>query len=527
MEKTNGHGVDVVLNSLVGDLLHTSWMCCAPFGRFIEIGKKDLSDAGRLEMSQFLKNMTFSAFDLSSLYYSPSPADHRTWSRLMQNVLGLFRDRHIVRIEPLEVFNLGDVVKAFRIFSSSNRMGRIAIRFEDSGTKLRVQPHKYNSRFSANKYYIMIGCLGGLGRSISKWMVSRGARNFIFLGRSGLDKAPAKALVEDLESEGASCQVVRGDVVNMADVQATVDCAKGPLGGVVQAAMGLHEALFTTMSNRSWHTGIDSKVIGTWNLHQAVENHAHGSEIEFFLLTSSISGSVGTATESNYCAGNHFLDLFARYRRSLGRPATAIGLGMISEVGYLHENPEIEALLLRKGIQAINEDELLQIIDISLSNNTILPHAYDNQADAHILTGLEPFGLKELRKKGFEGTNPTLDDPRASILAQALDSNSDLFFKNDDGLPAAIAEAVEFGASLEAATLAIISKRFSNLVLLPLDKVDAKRPLAQYGMDSMIAAEFRTWFFQFFKVDIPFLELLSKSTTLDNLNETVVKGIKG
>ena len=526
MERTKWRGVDVVLNSLVGDLLHAGWLCCAPFGRFIEIGKKDLTDSGRLEMSQFLKNVTFSAFDLSNLYYSHSPAANQTWSRLMKDTLTLFRKRQITKIEPLEVFDISDLTKAFRLFSSGNRMGRIAINLENPASKLRVQPYRYTSKFNPHKYYIMVGCLGGLGRSISKWMVRRGARKFIFLGRSGLDKAPARALVQDLEIEGASCQVVCGDVVNMKDVQATIDCAEGPLGGVVQAAMGLDETLFTTMSTRSWHTGIDPKVVGTWNLHRAVENYKHNSELEFFLMTSSVSGSVGTATESNYCAANHFLDLFARYRRSLGLPATSIGLGMISEVGYLHENPEIEALLLRKGIQAINEEELLRIIDISLSDNKLFPHAYDYKAEAHILTGLEPFGLKELRNKGFEGNSSTLNDPRASILAQALDGGSHFSIKNEDGIPIDICKAVEGGSSLKVATLDFISKRFSNLVLLPMSKVDIKKPLAQYGMDSMIAAEFRTWFFHAFKVDIPFLELLSKSVTISSLSETVLKNVK-
>lgn len=102
------------------------------------------------------------------------------------------------------------------------------------------------------------------------------------------------------------------------------------------------------MSCEQWHTGIGPKLIGTWNLHHAIQGR--DQELEFFLMMSSIPGRVGTATKSNYCAANYFLDMFARYRRNLGLPATSLGLGMIFEVGYLHENPEIEAILLRKGI---------------------------------------------------------------------------------------------------------------------------------------------------------------------------------
>ena len=52
--------------------------------------------------------------------------------------------------------------------------------------------------------------------------------------------------------------------------------------------------------------------------------------------------------------------------------------------------------------------------------------------------------------------------------------------------------------------------------------MNVSKPLSQYGMDSMITAEFRTWFFQSFHVDIPFLTLSCKIITLLSLSEAVV-----
>ena len=69
MAATNGKGVDVVVNSLTGDLLHASWRCCANFGRFVEVGKRDIVDAGKLDMDVFFRNVTFTAFDLTELFY--------------------------------------------------------------------------------------------------------------------------------------------------------------------------------------------------------------------------------------------------------------------------------------------------------------------------------------------------------------------------------------------------------------------------------------------------------------------------
>ena len=72
MNKTNGEGVDLVLNSLSGELLHLTWKCVAPFGRLVEIGKRDLIGRGKLDMNVFLANRTYSCVDIDSFREKPS-----------------------------------------------------------------------------------------------------------------------------------------------------------------------------------------------------------------------------------------------------------------------------------------------------------------------------------------------------------------------------------------------------------------------------------------------------------------------
>ncbi|KAL4784750.1 polyketide synthase [Aspergillus varians] len=527
---TGGTGVDVVLNSLTGDQLHASWKCCASFGRFVEIGKMDLTTAGRLQMDQFLRNTTFTAVDLSQLYYTKVSDLHAMWKQLVAEVMTLYREGKIAPAEPLKVFDISETTQAFRYFASRTRMGKVVINLENEDSSIPMQPLKHVSRFSPEKSYIMVGCFGGLGRTLARWMAARGARKFAFLGRSGLDRSTARELVEDLEGVGAECRVVRGDTCQAADVESVVAAAAamGPIGGVVQAAMGLNEALFSVMSNEFWHTGIDPKVQGTWHLHDSIQRHSKNNSLnalDFFLLTSSVSGSVGTATEGNYCAANHFLDRFARHLRSKGCPAVALGLGMISEVGYLHDNPEIESLLLRRGIQTIDADELIQLIDLALSSSSEMgiSHPYDGLAAAHLLTGLEASGLKELRRKGFEGSHPALEDPRAKMLIHSVnggaDESQDQSGADAGGLPPGVVSLMQSGQSLEEAVLGHIRRRFGNLVLLKYDDVDTRKPLSQYGMDSMIGAEFRTWFYQSLAVDVPLVLLLGTACTLKSLRD--------
>lgn len=372
-------------------------------------------------------------------------------------------------------------------------------------------------------------------------MVACGARNLVFLGRSGCDKQSARDHVSLLKKAKVNVTVVRGDVVEPSRVAAAMSACRStgkPVGGVVQAAMGLHEALFSRITSDAWHTAIQPKWAGTWNLHKALEGH--DQDLDFFLLTSSVSGSVGTATESNYCAANGFLDAFARWRRAQGKPAVSVGLGMISEVGYLHENPEIEALLLRRGIQPLNEAEFLQVIDLALSGAQDPANAsHGDLSSAHLLTGLEPFGVYSLMEQGFDVSHGTMQDPRSSVLSAALAATHDLGRQEQrgttetghlatsawlKGLPMHTAGSLISEAdapSLQDAILRLTRKRLSNLILTPPDQIDHDRPLAKFGVDSMIASEFRTWFWTTFKVDVPFLDLLSHEKTLNTLAEFV------
>lgn len=67
MRKTGGRGVDIVLNSLSGELLHASWKCVAKFGKMIEIGKRDFIGFGKLNMDLFEANRSFCGVDLAQV----------------------------------------------------------------------------------------------------------------------------------------------------------------------------------------------------------------------------------------------------------------------------------------------------------------------------------------------------------------------------------------------------------------------------------------------------------------------------
>ena len=408
----------------------------------------------------------------------------------------------------------------------------------------KVAPAEYSTLFDQEKIYLLVGCLGGLGRGLTQWMLSRGARHFVFLGRSGSDKPAARDLIQKIQRNGARAIVVKGDVSKASDVIKFVESGLSlgkRIGGVVQASMGLQESLFSNMTSEAWQTAILPKFKGTWNLHSAVES----LDLDFFLIFSSVSGSVGTATESNYCAANAFLDSFTRWRQANGKPASSIGLGNIAEVGYLHENPEIEALLNRRGIKPLTEKEFLHIVDFALGGAScqLVQSQHDPHISSLILTGLESVRVQELMEQGFEVTHNAIDDPRASVLSIGFESHklpkeshkseavegaepSVEWLKDVPDDMKQTFKSVADAPSLSSAILHLIQKRFSNLMLIPVERIDADKTLARYGVDSMIASEFRSWFWGSFRIDVPFLDLLGSGKSLKALAWFIADEIK-
>ncbi len=291
------------------------------------------------------------------------------------------------------------------------------------------------------------------------------------------------------------------------------------------------------MENATWHAGLSQKIQGTWNLHHALEGRDR--QLDFFLMLSSITGSVGTATESNYCAANSFLDAFGSYRRSLGLPAVALGLGMISEVGFLHENPETEAVLLRKGVHPFTEAELLQIIDLSITEFPSEPTAAidngfggEHEIEGHILTGLELHGFQKIRDQGFVRGTKVLEDPRCTYIAGAFAESGDSAdadqTSSSSSLPHAIRVALVENANsseplpvLNDAVQVTIVKQISSLLLVSTDTLQKDTFLADFGMESMLAAELRSDIYRTFNTDVPFALLLDKRTQIQTVTQTI------
>lgn len=133
---TNGYGVDVVLNSLVGEGLLASWECVAPHGRFIEIGKADINANSSLPMAFFAKNVSFSGVDLRYVALH----NKELGRALLLKVMELAGEGAIYCPKPLHVYGLDNLQDGFRYLQSGKNMGRIVVKV-DSQVTIEVSQH--------------------------------------------------------------------------------------------------------------------------------------------------------------------------------------------------------------------------------------------------------------------------------------------------------------------------------------------------------------------------------------------------
>lgn len=232
---TDGHGVDVVLQSLTGPLLQASFDILAPFGHLIEVGMHDLERNSSLEMHSFTRNASFSSVDLPALLRHRGQDVHR----VLTAVARLLTDRNITPVQRIDVYPIGQATHAFQLLQKGNNVGKVILSVARDEMVPAV-PRRIKTRLSADVSYLIVGGTGGIGQSVAKWMVDRGAKHMILLSRGASNK---KTLIDQIQHDGCRVKAISCDVSSAASLKQALDlCAKEqfpPIRGVVQAAMVL------------------------------------------------------------------------------------------------------------------------------------------------------------------------------------------------------------------------------------------------------------------------------------------------
>jgi acyl transferase domain-containing protein/NADPH:quinone reductase-like Zn-dependent oxidoreductase/NADP-dependent 3-hydroxy acid dehydrogenase YdfG/acyl carrier protein len=487
MRLTGGRGVDVIVNSLAGEALRQSWTCIAPYGRFVELGQRDITINTRLDMAPFARNASFTAYNLAYTMRSEPQAVRN----VLVEVLALFSRGALRGPDPLETYNFSELQQAFRKMQTGRHMGKlVAIAKSDDMIK-HIPVTTRGPLLRSDAAYLLVGGLGGIGRATALWMASRGARHLIFLNRSGLESEAARSTVSALQAAGCTATVYACDVADAAQLASTMDKARQqlpPIRGVIQGAMVLRDCMLDKMSLEDYLAVLRPKLHGTWNL------HAHlPTDMDFFLMESSISGIIGNTSQGAYAAGNTFLDAFARYRRSHGQPATTIDIGAVSGIGAIAQNEELKEAMQRQGFDFTDETRLMQLLEFAIGNSTREPH------HAHIITGLGAWHP--------ETSLPALSTSMFSHY-RMLSSCATNISNSNDTLRQTLKQSKNVASAVDVILAALVDQIVSHTGV-PIENVSTSQSLQDYGIDSLAAVELRNWLSKEMESIVPIFELLA------------------
>ncbi|KAJ8116655.1 hypothetical protein ONZ43_g4395 [Nemania bipapillata] len=487
-----------------------AWRFIAPFGRYVDCGKRKALKRDTIDPLPFQRGASYYSFDIVDLCRStPLIA-----SALLEEALSLYRNGRTASFKDIELMSIAELDERVACFNDDIGSCKTVITYEQPSTLIKLLPRAPEAKLRADGTYLLVGCLGGLGRSLTAWMMKRGAKNFCFLSRSGADSKGAALLVKDLKAAGASVHIVRGDVSVRQDVERAVASVGSdlPICGVVHAAMVLRDSLFCNMKYSDWVQSTRPKVVGAANL-QAVLGHM---PLDFFLVTSSVSGVLGTPGQPSYASANAYLDALALHRRSRGQVACSAVLPMVLGVGVVSENTELEASLKRKGMYGIDEEHLLRSLEIAIMEQQNQTH----EGAAQLVIGLDPTLLSRASEDAGDVEPFWMADKRFRSLVHHMKGAG----AGAGAGASVLSSMLAADTPLEAVQLARdhVVDKLSRMLLLDLDVFEGDSgSIASYGIDSMIGAELRNWLFEEFAFDIPFQKLLAPTLTARKLAEQV------
>ena len=495
LQATGGEGVDVVLNCLSGDLAARGFSVLRPFGRFLELGKRDFAEQRRMAMAPFRNNLSYFGIDLDQLLGRHSD----THAKILSRVRALIAE-DVLRPLPYREFPVSHIREAFRHMQRSQHIGKVVISFH--GECSVVGRNEDSPRLRADATYLIGGGLRGLGLETARWMARNGARNLALVSRSGPADPEAAAAVAELRTGG--CEVL-AEAVDLADEAALgrflarVSRLMPPLGGVIHAAMTLDDALAANLNPERFWRCADPKIRGAWNLHRQTLD----CKLDFFVMYSSVSTLLGVPGQASYAAANAFMESLAHHRRALGLPATAIAWGAISDTGYLARHPQVRELLeSRTGVRPFPSRQAFHYLNGILNVNRA--QWIPAEIDWRVLAASMPALARSPRFDSVLGdlANTAANGTQISLATLAT-------------LPAdqaCIAVAGLLGAEL------------ARVLGGDPSRIDAERPLADLGLDSLMAVELLTAVETRFGVAINPMEIVG-GATLTALARRIVSGL--
>ncbi|WP_406306974.1 type I polyketide synthase [Streptomyces sp. NBC_00885] len=453
---TAGEGVDVVLNSLSGAAIRAGLQALRPFGRFVELGVRDILADASIGLAPFRNNITLTTVDLIQLQHDRP----EVFTAVLREVLAEITSGRLAPL-PHRTFPLADATEAFRLMAGASHIGKLVLTVPDQGeTTARLDGEA--SAVRPGGAYIVTGGLRGVGLETARWLAGQGAGHVVVNGRSPGSPSTSRTL-QELRADGTRITVVLGDIAEPGTAERLVATATADglrLRGLVHAAMVLDDAAITNISDdqllKVWHP----KAMGAWRLHEATAGHSP----DWFVVFSSMASLLGNPGQGAYAAANSWLDGFAGWRTGRGMPTLSVNWGAWGETGAAVDFAD-------RGYRTIPTKKGLQALNALLVHGRIHTGVIPGEPETWILPAVRNsslFGLLADDRPTTTGPEP-VPDIRGELGA----------------LPAGLARRTGLEAYLAGHVRAVL--RLGEGTTL-----DPQTPLKALGFDSLLSLELRT-----------------------------------
>lgn len=494
-------GVDVVLNSLSGEAMERSIAVLKPFGRFVELGKRDYVANTHIGLKPFRRNLAYFGVDLDQLMLK-SDVEAKA---LFEELMGLFAEGAMSPL-PYRVFAARDVVEAFRLMQRSGHIGKIVI----SPPALPDSPEEDIPPFlvAADRTHLVSGGLGGFGLETARWLVERGARHLVLIGRSGASNPGAQRAVDDFRAAGVEVEIASLDIADEAAVSSLLSRLSQtmpPLAGVIHAAAAYADAIVSNLDRATFDTVLRAKVTGA----EVLDRLTRSMPLDYFLLYSSATTLIGNPGQGAYVAANAFLEGIARRRRHAGHPAFAVAWGAIEDTGVLTRSaPGAANLLARSGVLGMKAAAALNSLAEAMPRQS--RHG-SSLAIAAVNWSAAKDHLRVLRSPTFSDLTRGLKTAEPGTGAKVV--LRDMLAQHGvDDTRHKITDTIQ--------------DEIARILRLPREDVSGNRPLMEIGLDSLMAVELAMSLEERFALDAP-LSTSAGAMTVRELAEHLIGSCNG
>ncbi len=501
MSLTDHVGVHVVLNSLAGEAMERSIQVVRPFGRFLELGKRDYYENTKIGLRPFRKNVSYFGIDVDQLL-------SHDLGLANEMINAVFRQLGSEDFSPLpyRLFEGSSVQDAFRLMQRSGHIGKILVT-PPSTSSIRGQDEAAPVSFDADGIHVVVGGLGGFGGEVARWLADHGAKKILLTNRSGAVGEQHKALIAQLAQNGVEVRSVRCDVTDKQELHETLEELRlqAPIKSVFHTAMVLDDGLMTSLDEERFEKVLAPKVLGAKYLDELTRK----DHLDQFVLFSSMTTMLGNPGQANYVAANGYLEGLARARRQKGLPGLAIGWGAIGDVGFLARNAEVSKKLSKHlGSSMIVAREGLDVLtDVMGRDQGRIEEAVIHIGRFDWATTSQ--ALPVMKQNLFR--HLALTRSNAAAQQNTLDLVAMITGKDDK-------EAKQIVCDL-------LARELSEILRLPVDDIEPNRPLADFGMDSLMGLELRMGVQKRFNIEIP-LVTLSGGTNIEDFADLILNRVR-